>query len=69
MKSYILTSEYEFTHGKKPRGEGNWMFKITDILNDGHIEKRVIMKYGLLSELIKQIKKEYPNVYRIKVMP
>lgn len=65
----VLTSEYEFTHGKKPRGEGNWMLKVIDIKTDGEIEKRMVMRYGTLSKLIKQIKSEFPDVYRIKVMP
>ena len=27
MKTAISTSNYEFAHGKKPRGEGLWAFK------------------------------------------
>lgn len=69
MQVQTLTHEYQFTHGKKPQGEGNWMFKIIHIDNEGDIAKTEIMKYGVLSQIIKQIKKEYPNVYRIKVLP
>lgn len=67
--SQTLTSEYEFAHGKKPKGEGNWMLKVVHIDENGNMEKTMLMKYGMLSQLIKEIYTQYPNVYRIKVMP
>ncbi len=30
MAIEVITTEYEFSHGKKPRGEGCWAFEIND---------------------------------------
>jgi len=46
---YFNTTEYQFAHGKMPRGEGNWAFIV-----DG--EKDPIFLYGTLSSCKKQVK-------------
>lgn len=45
----ILTNEYEFSHGKKPRGFGSWLFKIGYLIfehrgNYGDAKKAAIAK-------------------------
>jgi len=30
MTVYVSTTEYQFSHGKQPRGTGNWAFFFTD---------------------------------------
>jgi len=52
MKIEVKTGEYEFSHGKKPRGKGSWAFymgKKTDTF-DAHFF------YGTYAEAVKQAK-------------
>jgi len=35
MKVTTNTREYQFSHGRKPRGHGFWMFRISGLLYQG----------------------------------
>lgn len=38
MSIQVRTTEYEFSHGKKPRGYGHWAFFFDNITDPGFIE-------------------------------
>ena len=44
------TLKYEFTHGKKPRGYGLWMFEILATDNRGSYLTETIGRYGTMAE-------------------
>jgi len=59
------TEQYEFSHGRKPRGCGLWMIEV-----DG---KEIIEAYGTLTEIKKNIlkmceEKGIKNPFRFKVL-
>ena len=59
------TEQYEFSHGKRPRGYGLWMIEV-----DG---KEIIEAYGTLTEIKKNIlkmceEKGIKNPFRFKVL-
>lgn len=69
MSVIVSTSNYEFTHGKKPRGRGYWCFDIAGkdfwVPKDGSGEGAVMYseaKKRAVSEAVKQ------NVYQITVL-
>ena len=35
MRVHFHTNQYEFAHGKKPRGQGTWWFTATYLTGDG----------------------------------
>ena len=41
MRIQIKTTQFEFAHGKKPRGKGNWWFIVEQIAN-GQVCESVI---------------------------
>ena len=46
----ISTSQYEFSHGRKPRGHGSWWFRVTASNGDGSFTTDERSASGLLSE-------------------
>lgn len=55
MQITVKTSEYEFAHGKKPRGEGYWHFKLVGTnLTEGDKEFVFNSGYG---DAVKALKK------------
>jgi hypothetical protein len=71
------TRQYEFSHGKKPRGKGYWAFEVTGT-DDKHvyIESDPLWAYGTLAAAKKQAIRSFKNVYsavtriiEIKVLP
>ncbi len=62
-KMRFSTEEYEFSHNRKPRGFGMWMFSIND---------KILGWTGTLTEAKNKARakaKEIGNVYEIKVLP
>ena len=51
-KVRVITTEYEFVHGKKPRGTGRWFFSI----KEGAVDAAIFMT-GTYSEATKGAKK------------
>jgi hypothetical protein len=68
MKVLILTSQYEFSHGKRPSGDGFWFFKVISNIDNNKV-KETVMLNGKYSECIKKIKTNNPFLVSIKVMP
>lgn len=58
---------YEAEYGSKPRGEGFWIFKISQEIAGQCIVEEVVFR-GYYSECIAQAKNNYPNAYCIRVM-
>lgn len=52
--------KYEFTHGKKPSGSGNWAFKVEG-------EPKVIFISGTLAECKAELAKRYPKAYEAEI--
>lgn len=66
-----LTSGYEFAHGKKPRGDGLWAFKVNPGCNDTRYIEPILVA-GTLSfakESIKRILDERKTGFaRVEVL-
>ena len=60
MKTQFDTTQYQFSHGRKPRGQGQWAFSINGA---------VLWKNGLLSEAKKSVKAEFPKAGKVEVLP
>ena len=60
MKTKISTTQYEFSHGRKPRGRGHWAFSVNGA---------VLWKEGLLSEAKKAVQAEFPKAGKVEVLP
>ena len=56
-KVRVITTEYEFVHGKKPRGTGHWFFHI----KEGAVEAAISMP-GTYTEATKGAKKFARNI-------
>jgi len=52
--------KYEFTHGKKPSGSGNWAFKVEG-------ESKIVFLSGTLSECKAELTKRYPKAYEAEI--
>jgi len=61
------TTEFEFSHGKQPRGHGDWAFLLQAI----NRADRVIWIHGSYGEAKKQARKTARELryYRVKVLP
>lgn len=66
MKIRVNTTEYIFSHGRKPRGYGYWAFQVGEIFPDAMVWFR-----GTYSEALKAAMKlaKERKVYEVKVMP
>lgn len=60
MKTRFDTTQYEFAHGRKPRGRGYWAFNVNGA---------VLWKNGFLSEAKKCVRAEFPNAGTVEVLP
>lgn len=69
MKEFI-TTEYQFSHGKKPRGFGHWAFIPADsywpkeIPSDG-----IAWAHGTYTDAKREVARNYPEVHYWKVLP
>ena len=41
--------QYEFAHGRKPRGDGNWAFKVPG-------QNDLVWKIGTLTQVLKELR-------------
>ena len=60
MKTRFDTTQYQFSHGRKPRGRGRWAFGVNGA---------AIWKRGLLSEAKKSVAAEFPQAGKVEVLP
>lgn len=67
MALTLDTKEYEFCHGKKPRGHGYWGFSFP--YGPRHLQGKVVWFTGTLAECKKQICREYPFIKTAQVKP
>jgi len=70
------TREYEFSHGRRPRGDGCWAFKLVAVFGqDGVDLNQVYYASGTLGEakrkFERQIRQEYAHCSHViaKVLP
>jgi len=65
----INTNEYQFSHGKKPRGRGYWMLEISASDGRGSFTTETASGEGLLSAVIAGTCADLKNrVARIKTI-
>lgn len=76
MRIELETREYQFAHGKKPRGTGLWAFKILNTYPSATFKLDGLFWFnGTLSEAKLDLKKKIATagpetaIVRIKVMP
>jgi hypothetical protein len=62
----ILTSSYEFAHGRKPRGYGYWIFQVVAQV-DGKWVKHEIGDYGNYAAARKLAVKKFKDAHQGKV--
>lgn len=64
MGASFTTTDYQFAHGKKPRGTGNWAFVPADyVWPDGLMpEDAIAWYYGLYSDAKRSVSREWPAV-------
>jgi hypothetical protein len=65
MAVEVNTTEYEFSHGKKPRGYGYWAFQV------GRNPEPFFAKGGTYSEAVREAKQHAASVRAavVKVLP
>ena len=77
MKVRTETNRYEWSHGRKPRGQGFWMMKVVvDFMNSRSVEMEMT-RWGTMSDVRKHfveiVKETYPDVkvcqVTVTVMP
>ena len=56
--TYPSTTDFELTHGKKPRGKGNWFLSIKLSGPHGPLDTMFVNHNGTLSEAKKKAKYE-----------
>lgn len=69
MREFV-TTEYQFSHGKKPRGSGHWAFVPADYVWPKEIPHDAIAwAYGTYTDAKKEVARKYPEVSRWSVLP
>lgn len=71
MATEFDTTEYEFSHGSKPRGRGSWAFVPVKREAGGFSfpYEGVAWVKGTYTEAKRDIRREYPKVQVWKVLP
>lgn len=71
MSKYFDTTQYEFSHGKKPRGVGSWAFTPADAIWP-NVETMppdaIAWAWGSYSEAKQEVSKKWPEVDTWKVL-
>ena len=63
MTALFKTSDYEFTHGSKPRGNGQWAFVPADYCWGKDMPSDAIAwAYGNYSDAKREVAKRYPTI-------
>ena len=65
MRATINKNEYLFSHGKEPRGKGQWWFDIK--YSNGQAFRE--MRHGFFTNALKEIRRSFPGAWEIIVMP
>lgn len=71
MSREFITTEYEWAHGKKPRGTGNWAFVPADYIwpNKNTIPfDAIAWAWGSYSDAKREVTKRWPSVTVWKVL-
>ncbi len=55
------TNEYQFSHGKKPRGLGNWCLRLTGTNGQGSYTTETFFVHGLLTEAKRDACRRFKN--------
>jgi len=70
------TQQYEFSHGRKPRGEGYWAFRLTGTDGNGRYTSETYFEHGKLGEAkaaaCRRMKREIggvKQVVEVEVLP
>lgn len=70
MSADFTISEYEWAHGRKPRGFGQWAFTPADGIYPGECpEDGIAWQFGMFSEAKRDVAKRFPSVGFWRVLP
>lgn len=56
---HLDTERYEFSHGKKPKGRGAWMFEMTGTDGEGRYTTETLRASGTLTEARRQAVRDF----------
>jgi len=63
------TTEYEWSHGRKPRGTGSWAFVPADSIWPGEMPADAIAwAWGTYGDAKREVAKRHPEIDRWKVL-
>lgn len=72
----FISTNYEFAHGRKPKGYGRWIFKITGTDNEGSYLTEQVEATGKLAEARRMAVREFKassnrikRIVRVEVEP
>lgn len=73
MSREFITTEYEFSHGKKPRGTGSWAFVPANYAwpdgpNEPMPSDGIAWVWGTYSDAKREVAKRWPSVTFWKVL-
>ncbi len=70
------TNEYEFAHGRKPKGHGCWCLELTFTDGDGRFSSEVVSGTGILTKVRKnawsRLRREVggaKHLLEVKILP
>jgi hypothetical protein len=64
MTPQFKTHEYEFAHGKKPRGRGMWAFVPANyVWGDDMPEDAIAWANGTYTDAKREVAKRYPKIH------
>lgn len=71
MRAEFITTDYQFSHGKKPRGVGTWAFVPADHAWPGNTMPHdgIAWAWGSYSDAKRDVMREWPQVTYWKVLP
>lgn len=65
MSREFITTQYEFSHGKKPRGLGSWAFVPADSIwpdTETMPSDAIAWAWGTYSDAKREVSKKWPTV-------
>jgi hypothetical protein len=71
MSREFITTQYEFSHGKKPRGTGTWAFVPADSIwpdRNTMPQDAIAWAWGSYSDAKREVAAKWPSVSAWKVL-
>jgi hypothetical protein len=71
MSAEFITTQYQWAHGKKPRGTGTWAFVPADSIwpdRDTMPADAIAWAWGSYTDAKREVARKFPNVDRWTVL-